>query len=400
MPDRELPHATAILDPKREDCQYPYKELSGCGVGFKLMQAYTMRYGGERERRHLFSLLELLAMSIASDIVPLTGENRILAFHGLKQINTNPSAGVQAIMEVASLQNTRVTLSDLVYKIGPRINASGRISSGETAVELLIAEDLSTAKHHSESINKYNEQRKEFDYQTTTEALQLLKNDPVNAGKKTTVVYGSQWPRGVVGIVASRLTTIVLADGEDSDTITGSARSVGGFDIYSAIDSCRDLLTNFGGHVFAAGLSMKKENLGQFMQRFEQYVAEHITEEQTVNTIHIENRLKLSDIDKDFFRILTSLEPFGPDNPNPLFATFGVHNHRYSRSVGKDNKHMKLDVTDDGTTHCDGIAFGKGEFASKILAGEKFDICYHIDKNTFRGKETLQLMVEDIKIEN
>lgn len=404
MPDVELPSAVAVLDPKRNDCNYPYKELSGCGVGFKLLQAYTQKYGSEEISAHLYKQLELLAMSIASDIVPLTGENRILAYHGMKQINTSPSAGVKAILKVAGLESTSVNISDLVYKIGPRINASGRISSGKTAVELLIAKDIESASRHSESINQYNEQRKGYDHQTTIEALEQLRQDPENDNKKATVVCGEQWQQGVVGIVASRLTetyyrpTIVLTRGDDLSTYVGSARSVGGFDIYSAIESCRDLLTNFGGHVFAAGLAMKRENLSAFKSRFEQYVALHITAEQQVKTIHIENELHLSDITSDFYKFLCSLEPFGPENPTPLFATNSVRNYRYSRCVGKDNKHLKLNVT-DGTSTADGIAFGKGEvYIQPLLEGESFDICYRIDENVFRDRSSLQLMVEDMKL--
>ena len=298
-PGEVIPDAVAVLNMKRADCQYPFKELSGCGVGFKLAQAYAMRRGMDMQT--VYRLLPLLAMSIASDIVSLTGENRILAFYGLRALNAAPSVGLQAIMRVAGIEGKTVNISDLVYKIGPRINAAGRIKSGAEAVRLLITDDADAAYQFAQDIDSYNQDRRDFDTKTRDEALALLESDPLNATKHTTVVFSPEWHKGVVGIAASRLTetyyrpTIVLTAGED-DIISGSARSVSDFDIYTAIDSCRDLLTNFGGHKFAAGLSMHRKDLPEFQRRFEEYVAAHITPDQQVPTLEIEAEVELSDM--------------------------------------------------------------------------------------------------------
>lgn len=398
-PDPVLPAAVAVLDPKRSDCSYPFKELSGCGVGYKLMLAFAQYNSIDQTR--LSGLLELLALSIASDIVPLVGENRILAFHGLKQLNENPSVGLQSIMEVAEIKPKSVTISDLVYRIGPRINASGRMKSGAEAVRLLISTDKQEAMQKSLDINNYNEERKDFDQKTTQEALEQLMADPDNEQHHTSVVYAAHWNKGVVGIVASRLTekffrpTIVLTQSE-GDIISGSARSVGGFDLYSAIDSCRDLLTNFGGHMYAAGLSMHFKDLPEFKRRFEEYVARHILPEQTLPIINIEGELSFADIDNRFFQVLNALQPFGPGNACPVFMTRGAYNYRYSRTVGKEQEHLKLDLY-DGTGSMQGIAFGRADMAPVILNGEKVDVCYRLEKNTFNDKTTLQLMTLDIK---
>ncbi len=398
-PDEKLPAAVAVLDPKRADCTYPYKELSGCGVGFKLLQAFCQTHG--RELSELMPLFELLAMSIASDIVPITGENRVLAHYGLRQINTSPSVGLKSILEVAGIAEGEVGINDLVYKVGPRINASGRMKSGKEAVELLITQDKELAQKKSADINSYNEQRREFDKQTTEEALAQLKLDPDNDSKTTTVVYSPGWNKGVVGIVASRLTetyyrpTIVLTDSDD-EYISGSARSAGGFDIYSAIDSCRDLLSNFGGHVYAAGLSMRRENLDEFKRRFEQYVSEHIRPEQRRPIINIESKIEFGDITIPFFSTLEKLQPFGPGNPVPVFVTCGAFNSRNSRLVGKQSEHLRLEVSDN-TGSITGIAFGRADMAPCVLRGDKIDLCYRVEKNVYNGRFSLQIMVADLK---
>lgn len=400
-PGDTLPAATAVLNMKRHDCPYPYKELSGCGVGFKLAQAYTMYIGKSTEE--LYHLLPLLAMSIASDIVPITDENRVFAYYGLRQLNAHPSVGIRAIMQVAGIGNRTITISDLVYKIGPRINACGRIKSGVEAVNLLITEDVAFAKQQAEDINLYNTERKGFDMQTTEEALTMLRKDPQNDKKHTTVVYAPHWHKGVIGIAASRLTesyyrpTIVLTAGENG-MISGSARSVSNFDIYTAIDSCRDLLTNFGGHLFAAGLSMPIENLPTFKQRFEEYVATHITPEQIHPTIDIEAEIALNDITPEFFNILRHLEPFGPGNPRPVFLTRNLINNRFTRRVGELGKHLHLDLT-DRTAAISGIAFGEGDKALALQNGQKADICYHLEENTFNHRTTVQMMAMDIHID-
>ena len=398
-PGEELPNAVAVLNMKRSDCPYPYKDLSGCGVGFKLAQAYTSRY--DLPFDNLIPLLQLLAMSIASDIVPITGENRILAHFGIQQLNKAPFTGLSAIMAVASIEEKRLTISDLVYKIGPRINACGRMKSGRAAVELLLTDDPDFARQQAEEVNHHNEDRRDCDTETTKEALAQLQGDPMFANRRSTVVYAPHWHKGVVGIVASRLTenyyrpTIVLTASEDG-IISGSARSVGGFDIYAAIDSCSDLLTNFGGHKFAAGLSMHINDLPEFQERFEAYVAAHIREDQLQPTLQIEAELQLGDITKSFYNVLRHLEPFGPGNPRPLFVSRHLINHRDTRAVGKEREHLRLDVT-DRVNAITGIAFGRADMAEYIQNGNAVDICYELNENTFNHYTTIQMMVQDIQ---
>ena len=404
-PGDELPAAVAVLNMKRHDCPYPYKDLSGCGVGFKLAQAYTQRYLASCPSPDsliaLLPLTQLLAMSIASDIVPITGENRILAHYGIKQLNTNPFIGLSAIMQVAGIEAKKITINELVYKIGPRINACGRMKSGRAAVELLLTDDPKFAHEQAEEVNHHNEDRRDCDTETTKEALQQLQDDPTFVNRRSTVVYAPHWHKGVVGIVASRLTetyyrpTIVLTAGEDG-IISGSARSVGGFDIYTAIDSCSDLLTNFGGHKYAAGLSMHINDLPEFKQRFEAYVATHIQPNQSQPTLDIEAELQLGDITQSFYNVLRHLEPFGPGNPRPLFVSRRLINHRDTRAVGKEREHLRLDVT-DRINAITGIAFGRADMAEYMQNGNAVDICYELNENTFNHHTTIQMMVQDIK---
>ena len=403
-PGDELPAAVAVLNMKRHDCPYPYKDLSGCGVGFKLAQAYTQRYLASRLSPNsliaLLPLTQLLAMSIASDIVPITGENRILAHFGIQQLNKAPFTGLSAIMQVAGIEAKEITINELVYKIGPRINACGRMKSGRAAVELLLTDDPIFARQQAEEVNQHNDDRRDCDTETTKEALLQLQDDPAFANRRSTVVYAPHWHKGVVGIVASRLTetyyrpTIVLTAGEDG-IISGSARSVGGFDIYSAIDSCSDLLTNFGGHKYAAGLSMHINDLPEFKQRFEAYVAAHIQPNQLQPTLDIEAELQLGDITKQFYNVLRHLEPFGPGNPRPLFVSRRLINHRDTRAVGKEREHLRLDVT-DRMNAITGIAFGRADMAEYIQNGNAVDICYELNENTFNHYTTIQMMVQDI----
>ena len=398
-PGDELPNAVAVLNMKRHDCPYPYKELSGCGVGFKLVQAYTQHYGLPFE--NLLPLLQLLAMSIASDIVSITGENRILAYFGIKQLNAQPFTGLSAIMSVAGIEAKKLTINDLVYKIGPRINACGRMKSGRAAVELLLTDNPAFARQQAEEVNHHNEDRRDCDTETTKEALLQLQENPSFADCRSTVVYAPHWHKGVVGIVASRLTetyyrpTIVLTSGEDG-IISGSARSVGGFDIYAAIDSCHDLLTNFGGHKYAAGLSMHINDLPAFRKRFEAYVAAHIQPNQLQPTLEIEAEIQLGDITKSFYNVLRHLEPFGPGNPRPLFVSRRLINHRDTRAVGKEREHLRLDVTDRQNA-ITGIAFGRADMAEYIQNGNAVDICYELNENTFNHYTTIQMMVQDIQ---
>ena len=405
-PGEELPAAAAVLNPHREDCLYPYTELSGCGVGFKLMQAYAIQHNVQMDS--LQALLPLLAMSIASDIVPITGENRILAHFGLLQINKCPSLGLRTIMSLAGLQPGRITISDLVYKIGPRVNACGRIRSGADAVRLLTTDNPHEAEELAQAVEDNNNERKGLDKTIFEEALQQLHEDPLTDQNSATIVFAPHWHKGVVGIVASRLTenyyrpTIVLTQGDDG-LISGSARSVSDFDIYSAIDACRDLLTNFGGHDFAAGLSMLPENLPAFKKRFEQYVSEHIQPHQKAPIIHVDAEILLADITPQFFRILQCLEPYGPGNPRPIFVTRNLINYRYTKRVGKQGEHLKLNVTDrsintaGSPVFIDGIAFHQGDFAPLLQNGQAVDVCYRLEENFYNGHVSIQMQVEEIK---
>lgn len=405
-PGDELPAAVAVLDPQRDDDTYPYKELSGCGVGFKLMQAYAKQHGISFER--LRPTMALLAMSIASDIVPITGENRILAHYGLQEVNRNPSLGLRTIMNLAGIAPGRLTVSDLVFKIGPRVNACGRIRSGADAVRLLITEDTEQAKELAQAVEDNNNERKDLDKSIFDEALRQVEQDPERDTKASTVVFSPNWHKGVVGIVASRLTesyyrpTIVLTQGDDG-LISGSARSVSDFDIYSAIDSCRDLLTNFGGHDFAAGLSMAPENLDAFKERFEAYVQAHIQGYQKEPQINVDAEIIFADITQQFFRIIQCLEPTGPGNPKPVFVTRGAINYRYSKRVGRSGEHLRLNVTDRSVSDygspvfIDGIAFGKGDFAPVLQNGQAVDLCYALEENCYKDHVSIQMMVQDIK---
>ena len=404
-PDETIPDAVAVLDAERKDNTYPYDKLSGCGVGFKLCQALDIRRGkstGGVPCEELQTLLPLTAMSIASDIVPVTGENRILACYGLKRINSSPSIGISALCQVAGIAGREINMTDLVFKIGPRINACGRLYSGREAVQLLITEDREMALQKAQDIDSYNRERKDYDNTTTEEALRMLEADPENESKHTTVVYSPNWHKGVVGIAASRLTetyyrpTIVLTAGENG-IISGSARSVGDFNLYNAIDSCRDLLTNFGGHAFAAGLSMQESNLPEFKRRFEKYVASHITPEQQVPTLEIEDEIRLGDITPQMWQVIQCLAPFGPENPTPLFVTRGLKNSRYTRRVGENGAHLKLDLC-DGTGGISGIAFRQGEqWGLRLQQGEAVDIAYTLEPNTYNGRTTIEMQASAIR---
>lgn len=397
-PGDELPAAVAVLDPHRADCPYPYKDLCGCGVGFKLLQAYAQLTD---KLKLLNPLMGLLAMSIASDIVSLTGENRVLASYGLKQLNSNPSVGLQAIMENAGIAPGEVTMNDLVYKIGPRVNACGRMKSGADAVRLLITEDADEARELAATVEDNNMSRKNEDQQVFHQAEEMLRSSVENDKKYATVVCGDGWHKGVIGIVASRLIevwyrpTIVLS--RQDGMVGGSARSVADFDIYSAIDSCRDLLTHFGGHPFAAGLAMPEENYPEFCRRFEEYVAAHIRPSQLRPTIDVEAEVLLSDITQDLYDTLLRMEPFGPGNPRPIFVTRHLINYRNTRAVGKEKNHLHLNLT-DRETWIDGIGFGLAkDWEMYLRSGKPADVCYRIGENTYKGTTTIQMLAEDIK---
>ena len=399
VPDEVMPPAVAILNPKREDSTYPFKDLSGCGVGFKLMQAFAKNNGIPFAR--LVPLLDLCAVSIAADLVPVTGENRILAFHGLKQLNQSASIGLKAIIDICGLTGREITMSDIVFKIGPRINASGRMQNGKEAVELLVERDLQKALTEANRINEYNEQRKDVDKQMTEEANEIVARLESQQHMQSIVLYDEGWKKGVVGIVASRLTelyfrpTVVLTiiDGIAS----GSARSVAGFDIYDAIKSCRDLLENFGGHTYAVGLSLKIENIPEFRSRFQKYVNEHILPEQTEATLDINAVIDFKDVTKKLHNDLKKLAPHGPDNPKPNFCTRNVYDYGTSKVVGRQQEHIKLELVDSKSSNVlNGIAFGQSESARYIKSKRSFDIVYTIEDNIYKRSE-VQLQIEDIK---
>ena len=398
-PDDELPPAVAILNPKRRDSTYPFKQLCGCGVGFKLMQAFTKNNGIPFSR--LIPLLDFCAVSIAADLVPVEGENRILAFHGLKQLNQSPSIGLKAIIEICGLTNRELTMSDIVFKIGPRINASGRMQNGKEAVELLVERDLQKALTEATRINEYNEQRKDVDKQMTEEANEIVARLESQRHMRSIVLYDEGWKKGVVGIVASRLTelyfrpTVVLTviDGMAS----GSARSVAGFDIYDAVKSCRDLLENFGGHTYAVGLTLRKENIPEFRRRFQDYVSHHILPEQTQQTLDIDLELDFHDVNKRLLNELKRLAPHGPGNDKPLFITRNVYDYGTSKVVGRHQEHIKLELVDSkSAVVMNGIAFGQSAAARYIKSKRSFDIVYTIEENTYKRGE-VQLQIEDIR---
>lgn len=414
----EIPAAVAVLDPKRPDCTYPYKELSGCGVGFKLVTALSMRL--KLPVDEVYELLDLLAVSIAADIVPITGENRVLAYYGLKQLNKKPRPGIEAILQHANIYRreedpdrvdgesdnalTReLTISDLVFLIGPRINAAGRIDKASDSVRLLLAEKHEHALKLAANINELNDTRRELDNGITEEALNMIADDEELRNARSTVIFNENWHKGVIGIVASRLTdyyyrpTIVLT--RANDLITGSARSIKNFDIYDAIDHCSDLLEHFGGHKYAAGLSMRPENVEEFRRRFEAYIREHLSPEDLVPELEVDLKIQFRDITSKFMRILTQFAPFGPGNTAPVFWSDNIVDAGGSRPVG-GHKHLKLTVRqlgDDERNVFSGIAFQKGDLFSRIHSGEPFSICYNLEYNYWQGKTTLQLNVKDIK---
>ena len=399
VPDEVLPPAVAILNAKRLDNTYPYLDLSGCGVGFKFMQAFAISNGIPFSR--LIPLLDLCAISIASDIVPIMGENRILAYHGLKQLNNNASVGVKAVLEVCGLTGKDLTMSDIIFKIGPRINASGRIQNGKESVDLLVERDYDKALKMAQTINQYNEERKELDKRMTEEASQVVAHLPQMEEKSAIVIYNADWHKGVIGIVASRLTeeffrpAVVLT--LDGDIVTGSARSVSGFDVYKAIQSCEDLLDNFGGHTYAAGLSMKVENVAEFSRRFEAYVHENIDPEQTRPNLDIHAVINFKDITPKFFNDLKRMRPYGPDNPKPMFCTKNVFDYGTSKVVGRQQEHIKLELVDSKSNNVmNGIAFGQSSQARYIKTKQAFDIVYSVEENTRKHGE-VQLQIEDIR---
>jgi len=401
LPAEELPHASAVLDPKRLDCHYPFNELSGCGVGFKLMQAYCIRKN--IPLTELYPFLDLLVVSIASDLVSITGENRILAHYGLKQLNEAPRKGLLSIIKLAGLEKHQITIDDIVFKIGPRINAAGRMESGKMAVDLLISRTDDDASQIGHTINDHNDDRKNIDRKITQEALAMVRDMPGLENKKSTVVYNPKWHKGVVGIVASRLVenyyrpTIVLT--RSNGFITGSARSIPGFDLYEAIESCSDLLENFGGHMYAAGLTMSEKHYQEFCHRFESIVAEKVTDEMLTPLVNIDTYLDFKQITPKFFRLLKQFQPFGPGNLSPVFVTENVYDNGNGRLVGSDSGHLKLELIQEEEPYrpISAIAFNQSQHFDHMHNGNPVDVCYSVAENYYRGIANIQLRIKDIK---
>ena len=401
LPEDEIPAAAAVLDPKREDCNYPFDDLSGCGVGFKLVQAYSQTHGIDFE--YLLPLLDLLVVSIASDLVTIVGENRVLAHFGLKRLNEQPRVGLQAMINLANLEPGHITIDDIVFKIGPRINAAGRMESGRLAVELLTAENAHTAMSIGGKINDNNNERKSIDREITREALEMVQNGTCCSSQNAVIVYGKDWNKGVVGIVASRLVeafykpTFVLT--RSNGFVTGSARSVRGFDLYDAISSCADLLENFGGHIYAAGLTMKEENLPEFTARIDKYVSTHITTEMATPVVEVDSEINFAQITPKFFRILKQFQPFGPGNSSPVFLTKNVYDDGNGRKVGPGGQHLKLELIQESQPYhqVSAIAFNMAAYFEHIRNGNPVDVCYSIVENYYRGNSTLQLRIKDMR---
>jgi len=398
LPGERLPDAVAVLDPKRGDCPYPYKELPGCGIGFKIIQAFIQK--NNMDIQQCYQYLDLVAVGIASDIVPITGENRILTHFGLQKLNTNPCCGLQSLIDLSTHKSSCFTVNDIIFQIGPRINAAGRIDHAKDAVKLLVSKSMQEASVYSNSIDLQNSQRKDFDVRITEEALAILDGDEILKQRKTTVVFKPDWHKGVIGIVATRLTekyyrpTVVLT--QTNGHVSGSARSVVGFDLYEALNACSDLLDQFGGHKYAAGLTMKPENIALFERRFEEVVSASILPDMLQREIGIDAVLNLSDIDAKFFRILRQFEPFGPQNEAPLFLSNQVRVAGNATVVG--GSHLKMTVVQPGSAVFECIGFGLGDYANAINTGIPFDLCYTIEENVWREKRSIQLNIKDIRI--
>ena len=392
-PADKIPNAIAILNPKQSDCNYPYKELSGCGVGFKLIQAYSQK--NNIDFSEISEYLDLLTVSIGADIVPMTGENRVFSYFGLKQINTQPRAGLKALMDIAN-KIKELSISDVVFGIAPRINAAGRIEHAKKAVEILVEQDLDRAKKLASFIEENNVTRRNLDQNITKEALEMIDEN-----KKSTVVFSKNWHKGVVGIVASRVIeshykpTIVLA--EKDGILTGSARSVHDFDLYEAISKCAHLCEKFGGHKYAAGLSIKKENLSEFIIAFEKAVSESITEDQLSPKIDVDMEIDIDAVDDKLFRIIKQFSPFGPQNLSPIFVSRSVVDNGYGKRIGADKSHLRIN-TKTASGSLPGIGFSMGDAFEKIKDYSEFDICYSINENEWNGRKNLQLMLNDLKV--
>ncbi len=385
------------------DSTYPCPYLSGCGVGFKFMQAFAMS-NGLSNHNELDSLLDLVAVSIAADIVPIVGENRVMAHYGLRRLNSNPNLGLRSIIRLCKLTNKDITISDVIFKIGPRINASGRMQSGVEAVDLLVSRDLHDAYEKGKDIDQYNRDRKELDKQITQEANRLIENNVgIVQGKRSIVIYNKDWHKGIIGIVASRLTELYYKPAVvltySNGMATGSSRSVQGFDIYSAVNSTRDLLENFGGHTYAVGLSMKEENIAEFSRRFEEYVSSNIQPNQLSPQLDIDAEIEFADITPELVSYLKKFNPFGPGNQKPVFCSRNVFDFGTSKLVGKNLEHIKLELEDNSTSHViNAIAFNMSQYFEHIHSHRPIDICYTIEQTKrSNNPDSIQLMIRDIR---
>jgi single-stranded-DNA-specific exonuclease len=398
-PGDEIPAAVAVLDPKRPDCNYPFKELSACGVGFKFIQAIAAQNNIPFYKIEHY--LDLVVVSIASDIVPIVDENRIMAYFGLKRLNSKPRIGIKAILDVAEVQPGNLKINDLVFKVGPRINAAGRMEQGRYSVDLLVCKEKEHAAAMAGKIDEDNKERKWFDGNITKEALAMIEENPELQARKSTVLYNPEWHKGVIGIVASRIIdyyykpTIILT--RSNGFVTGSARSVSGFNLYQAIEQCQDLLENFGGHMYAAGLTLKEENVEPFIQCFEKSVQKMITPESEVQKIEVDEIIQLNQINQKFFKVLEQFEPFGPGNMTPIFVAQNVIDTGYAQCVGSENEHLKLNLSDeDSRSSYPAIAFRQSVHFDAIVNSQPFDVCFNLEENNFRGKTSIQIKVRDI----
>jgi len=398
-PSEKIPEAIAVLDPKREDCEYPYKELTGCGIGFKLIQAFAIRNNIEFEK--VQQLLDLLVVSIAADIVPITGENRILSHFGLKKLNENPRPGLVSLIDLSGIHNKDdIKISDIVFYISPRINAAGRMDSGNAAVKLLVSKEVAAAHINADVLNSQNDERRQIDKSITEEAISLFDTDKSLLEKKSIVLYNPIWHKGVIGIVASRMIenfykpAIIMTD-SDERFAAGSARSVTGFDIYNAIAECDDLLVQFGGHKYAAGLTIEKKNIPAFIKKFEEVVARTITKDMLVPEVQLDAELEIGLLNLNFYKIVQQFAPFGPANMRPVFVTRGLSDTGRSSLVGQTKNHLRVEATDQGY-YVKGIAFNQS-FKYSLIQKSKFDICYNLDLNEWRGSKNLQMTIKDIK---
>lgn len=396
LPDKDIPNAVAVLDPKRSDCNYPYEELSGCGLGFKLIQGYARRYGVEED---VYNFLDLVAVSIASDIVPITGENRILAYYGLKKLNENPLPGLKALKEIAAIRND-LDISGIVFTLGPRINAAGRVAHASAAVDLLIAKSEEEANTLAEKVNLRNVERRQFDLDITEEAIAMIEGDDTLKRAKSTVLFKNTWHKGVIGIVAARCVekfyrpTVILT--ESNNKITGSARSVNGFDLYQAIFACSELLEKFGGHKYAAGLTLEINNLEAFQRKFEEVVSSTITEDMLTPVFEIDMQINFDSITTRFFNVLKQMAPFGPENPRPVFEAKDVFVYN-SLNVFKD-KHLRFTAGQkDNSTIFNAVGFDLAKYYNQIMEGNMFTMAFTIEENTFNGHTSIQLRIKDIK---